>query len=149
MNHSKKWDKKKEEKQLACFECEKTNHYKSDCPIWKSREENNITTSMKHRKGMICIHHLEEDEDSSSSSSISDEEVANICLMARSKQKNSDVSDYDSHYLPIYNELSEALHEIYDDASKYSLKRKIFWDLREKSWNFKMLLGPGKKTIHL
>ena len=38
--------------------------------------------------------------------------------MARNKHKDSDVSDSDSNSLPSYNELSEAFHEMHDDALK-------------------------------
>lgn len=78
----------------------------------------------------------EEDEDSTSSSTSLSDKVTNLCLMARHKKKDAEVSDSDTYYLPLCNELSKAFHEMHDDAlkafKKFPLGRKIFLNFKEK-----------------
>lgn len=66
-----------------------------------------------------------EDEDSSSYFSSSYEEVANFHLMARHRPKDLNVSDFNFHSLPCYNELFEVFHEMHVDALKDFMKTSI------------------------
>lgn len=54
--------------------------------------------------------------------------VANFYLMARHKQKYTEISASDTYYLPLYNELSKTFYEMHHDTLKYFkkilLKRK-------------------------
>lgn len=57
--------------------------------------------------------------------------------MTQNKQKDSEESDYDSHSLPSYSDLSKAFYDMHDDTLKYlkkipSKNQKIL-KLEEKS----------------
>jgi len=72
---------------FTCFECGKQGHIKSDCPIylWKQRVEKKGKKDRKLKKAYIAW----EDNVSTSSDSFSEEEVANVCLVADSKDDSS------------------------------------------------------------
>lgn len=63
-------------------------------------------------------------EKSSSFNTSSSDKVGNLCFMERQRQKNTDVSNSDTHSLSSYNELSKVFHEMHDDALK-TFKKKI------------------------
>src|SRR4051812_39987236 len=61
-----------------CFNFGKAGHYKPDCPYLKKEKEKNQSKS--HNKSKRA--YIAWESDSSSENSSSDEEVANLCLMA-------------------------------------------------------------------
>ncbi|GAV68212.1 hypothetical protein CFOL_v3_11715, partial [Cephalotus follicularis] len=65
---------------IICYECNKPGYYKSDCPRLKNKEQ------MKKRKAMIATW---EDSDESSSDGETQEEVAQLALMAVEEEEDN------------------------------------------------------------
>nr|KYP54101.1 hypothetical protein KK1_000275 [Cajanus cajan] len=82
---------KLEIKDILCYECKKHRHLKANCPLVKKKWSN----KKKSKKSLMATW-----EDLNSESNISDEEVANICLMVdvESNATNIEVNSYSSSY---------------------------------------------------
>ncbi|GAV73878.1 zf-CCHC domain-containing protein/UBN2 domain-containing protein, partial [Cephalotus follicularis] len=83
-------DEEKGKKEIICFECNKPEHYKSDCPRLKKKD------LLKKKKAMISTW---DDSDESSSDEDSSEEVAQLALMAL-EEENDEVT-YDELLLVV------------------------------------------------
>ena len=105
----------------TCYEFDKTEHIKPDCPVLKMKqkleEKNEAEKHMKKTKAYIAW----EDNDSSTSSESdeSTEEENNLCLMARIGSSKSNVSSFNSNDDENnYYELLNAFNELYKEATK-------------------------------
>ncbi|GAV77821.1 zf-CCHC domain-containing protein/UBN2 domain-containing protein [Cephalotus follicularis] len=83
--------------EIICFECNKSGHYKSDCPRLKKKD---LLKKKKKKKAMIATW---DDSDESSSDEDSTEEVAQIALMAleEEEEEESDEVTYDELVLVV------------------------------------------------
>ena len=75
----------KKEKALVCFECKKPGHFKAECPSLQRFKEKD-----KRKAFMSSIWINSSDEEASD-----EEEVANLCLVAREDGEEAS-SDFDS-----------------------------------------------------
>ncbi|GAV88574.1 LOW QUALITY PROTEIN: zf-CCHC domain-containing protein/UBN2 domain-containing protein, partial [Cephalotus follicularis] len=87
---------KKEE--VICYECNKSGHYKNDCPKLKKNKEHS-----KKKKGMMATL---SDNDDSSSDEESDREAANIAFMAIENEEENEVQ---------FSYSLDELQNVYDD----------------------------------
>ena len=103
--------KKKEKKQpIICYECKKSDHFRSECPQLKKGQK-----KFKKKKTMMAIW-------SDSDDSITDEESheeANLYLMV---YKNEVTPKTQNKFT--YDELLEAFHELLNDLKELETKIK-------------------------
>ncbi|GAV83862.1 zf-CCHC domain-containing protein [Cephalotus follicularis] len=86
MSNTKKGETRKHE-DIICYECNKSGHFKSDCPRLKNKAQ------IKKKKAMLATW---EDNDESSSDGWTQEEVAQLALMAiEEEEDNVEVSSYE------------------------------------------------------
>ena len=107
----KKFSKKDSGKNdtLICYKCNKPGHIKPDCPLLKK----------DRNKGKKAMKATWDDDSSSSDSEASNEESANLCLMAKD---DIEVTNLDNIENPSYEELQNVLEEIYEEFEKLGIK---------------------------
>ncbi|KAG6662692.1 hypothetical protein CIPAW_03G261000 [Carya illinoinensis] len=107
----KKFSKKDSGKNdtLICYKCTKPGHIKPDCPLLKK----------DRNKGKKAMKATWDDDSSSSDSEASNEESANLCLMAKD---DIEVTNLDNIENPSYEELQNVLEEIYEEFKKLGIK---------------------------
>jgi len=106
-----------------CFGCGKQGHIKADCPNKESKDKK---SSYKEKKGKSKRAYIawDENEVSSSISSSSEEQKANICLIAEGYDEScssSDVSSCASLNSENYSKLFEAFQETHEEANRLVL----------------------------
>ncbi|CAI8615440.1 unnamed protein product [Vicia faba] len=125
--------KKPNTKDIICYECNEQGHYKSDCPKLQ-REKPKKKFGREKKKSLMATW---DDSDSSEADSESDDERANIALMANISE-DSEASESDSEpdteeVFPNFvvnftkDELAESLNEILE---RYQQIRVKFRDLK-------------------
>ena len=107
----------------TCFGCGEQGHIKADSP---NKESNEKKSSYKEKKGKSRRAYIawDENEVSSLSSSSSEEEKANICLIAEGDDEScssSDVSSCVSLNAENYSKLLEAFQETHKEANRLVL----------------------------
>ncbi|XP_058222936.1 uncharacterized protein LOC131332656 [Rhododendron vialii] len=108
---------------IICYECKRPGHLKSQCP--------EIKKSMKTAKRRAMLAALRE-IDRSSSEENSDQEVANLCLMAHGEEEVNSSDDFDEQFT--YDELLDAFEELHSKFKNLSSKYKSL-----KKTNFSLL----------
>ena len=76
---------------FTCFKCGKQDHIKSECHVYLRKQIAKIKgkKERKQKKAYIAW----EDNTSTSSDSSSDEEIANVCLLADSMDNSSTIEE--------------------------------------------------------
>jgi len=103
----------------TCFGCGEQERIKADCP---NKESNEKKSSHKEKKGKSRRAYIAWDENEVSSSS--EEEKANICLIAEGDDEScssSDVSSCVSLNAENYSKLLEAFQETHKEANRLVL----------------------------
>ena len=109
----------------TCFGCDEQGHIKADCSNKESKEKK---SSYKEKKGKSKRAYIVWDENEVSSSS--EEEKANICLIAEGDDESC--SSCASLNVENYSELLEAFQETHDEANRLVLSNNRLKDLN--SW---------------
>ena len=104
----------------TCFECGKQGHIKFECPIYLRKHvgEKKKKTDRKQKKAYIAW----EDSASITFDSSSDEEIANVCLMAKSMNDSSTSEEIEVN--PDFEELLEAFNEMHKEAQRLVVLNK-------------------------
>ncbi|KAL5191425.1 hypothetical protein HKD37_04G010705 [Glycine soja] len=104
---------------FTCSECGKQGHIKFECPIYlrKQVSEKKGKNDRKQKKAYIAW----EDNASTSSNSSSDEEVANVCLMAKSMNDSSTMEE--TKVNSEFEEVLEAFNEMHEEAQRLVLDK--------------------------
>lgn len=106
------------EKQITCYECGKQGHIKSEC--FQLQNKNKFTKAkgkdQKFSKPMKKAYIAWDENDVSSESS--EEEEANLCLMANSDSNSDTESEVSTTSNPSYEELHDAFNELHDEYVK-------------------------------
>ncbi|BAT84348.1 hypothetical protein VIGAN_04169000 [Vigna angularis var. angularis] len=103
---------------VKCFGCGERGHVKSECPKSKKSEDKKERKFQRKKKAYIAW----EDNASSSTSSSDTEEEANICLMAKSEDTRSQVSD--SSFESSELDLQKAFCELLIESEKLDVAHK-------------------------
>ena len=117
----------------SSIECGKQRHIKANCPTYLKKQQGGDKKrkkSFKKRRAYIAW----DDNDVSSSSDLSEEEEANLCLMADidEDETKSNVSDFSSKSNINYDNLLDVLKELHEEAQRLSfviktLKGLVRW----------------------
>ncbi|KAG6668099.1 hypothetical protein CIPAW_01G148100 [Carya illinoinensis] len=94
---------------LICYKCNKLGHIKPYCSLLKK----------DRNKGKKAMKTTWDDDSSSSDSEASNEESANLCLMAKD---NIEVTNLDNIENPSYEKLQNVLEEVYEKFEKLGIK---------------------------
>ena len=105
---------------FSCFECDKQGHIKYECPIYL-RKQVNEKKGKKDRKQKKA-YTTWEDNASTSFDSSSDEEVANVCLMAKSMDDSSTIEETEVNLE--FEEVLEAFNEMHEEAQRHVVLNK-------------------------
>ena len=95
---------------IICFECKKLEHIKVDCPKLK---KNKKSSKEKFKKFKEAIAAWGESEDDSIDNETSDQEVANMCLVAKEDDINEIHFESNS-----YNNLQDDYNDLYEESLK-------------------------------
>ncbi|GAV73628.1 zf-CCHC domain-containing protein [Cephalotus follicularis] len=99
----------------TCYECNKPDHLKNECPNLKKKEQfKRKNEYFKKKKAMVATW---SDSDPSSSEEESDEEVAHIAYMAIEDDEENEVNFS-------FDELQNAYEKLYDEYENVCLKNK-------------------------
>ena len=103
----------------SCFECGKQGHNKSECPIYHRKHgEKKGKKDRKQKKACIVW----EDSASTTFDSSSYEEIAKVCLMAKSM--NDPSTNEETEVNPDFEELLEAFNEMHEEAQRLVVLNK-------------------------
>jgi len=111
---------------FTCFKCGKQGHIKFECPIYLRKHigEKKGNKDRKHKKAYIAW----EDNASTTSDSFTDEEAANVCLMAKSMDESSTIEE--TKVNSEFEEVLEAFNEMHGEAQRLAiLNKKLKSDL--------------------
>jgi hypothetical protein len=103
-DRSESTSKGKTNKDVTCYECKETGHYRNECPKLKkdsSRRESFKKNSLRTKKGLMATW---DDSESDSSESDADEQ-ANVAFMATTSRNSS---DEESESEEVFTELSRS-----------------------------------------
>jgi len=111
----------------TCFGCGEQGHIKANCP---NNESNEKKSSYKEKKGKSRRAYIagDENEVSSSNSSLSEDEKANICLVA----EGDDVSSCASLSAENYSQLFQAFKETHEEVNRLALSNNRLKGLNNK-----------------
>jgi len=98
----------------TCYECGKPGHMKMDCPNLQSKGAKVEKRYLKEKKGRRAYIAWEDNDMDSSESS--DNEEAQLCLMADNEDSDSEVDSFTSN--TSYDELHDAFIELHNDSLK-------------------------------
>jgi len=101
----------------TCFGWGEQGHIKAECP----NKEGNEKKSSKKGKSKEAYIAWDENEVSSSSSSLSEDEKANLCLMAKGEDDSSSVSSCASLNVENYSQLLQTFKETHEEANRLAL----------------------------
>ena len=135
--HSKRND-------VICFGCSKPGHYKQDCPMSKEKSFN-AKEKKKGKKAMVATW---SDSDDESNKDSSDNEVANLCLMAQEDDDLQEVSSSShcdlNNYEPSYDELEKAFDDLFSESKKLGTKnstlKKLLASMTQEKENIEKAL---------
>ncbi|GAV89359.1 zf-CCHC domain-containing protein [Cephalotus follicularis] len=114
----------KEEKEVICYECNKSGHIRPDCPKYKKKKDK--------KKAMIATW---SDSDDSSLDEIENEEVANIAFMAI--EDDSEVCSSSLNYNDLLSEYNELIDVLNDLNKEYQLFKKMDKDRTKENLELK------------
>ena len=109
-----------EKEHIICFECKKTWHIKIDFPKFRKEKRSSKEKLEKFKKDFVA---WGESEDDSIDDETSDQEVANLCLVAKEYDMNEVHLESNS-----FNDLQDDYNDLYEEflklVSKNSMLRK-------------------------
>ncbi|XP_015571041.2 uncharacterized protein LOC107260814 [Ricinus communis] len=130
----KKLDDAKKES-IICFSCNKQGHIKADCPKLKKYPKEQKKNELKAT--------WDDSSKSKDDNNSSENEVANLCLIAMEEPTNDEVIDSNS---PTYNKLVEMYDITIHKYDKMKLKKKF---IENKANELEKLIDELKKETNL
>ena len=115
-NFNPKKNLKKSEKSSPnprCYECNQLGHMKMKCPTYKNKMEKLEKKSLKEKKAYITW-----EENAMDSSSDSENEVANLSLMARDCESDEKVTSSNLNSSISFDELPYAFNDFHKESIK-------------------------------
>jgi len=124
----------------TCLGCGKQGQIKAECPSKESKEKK--SSKKFEKKGKLKRDYISwhDNDVSSSSGCSSEEEEANLCLMAKDENDTSNVSSCSSVNIENYNKLLEAFKETHEEANRLALLNNRlkglnnWWKTELKHW---------------
>ena len=105
---------------IICFECKKPGHIEIDCPKLRKEKRSSKEKFEKYKKAFAA---WGDSEDDSTDDEASDQEVANLCLVAKEDDTNEVQFESNS-----FNDLQDDYNNLYEEflklISKNSMLRK-------------------------
>ena len=124
----KEKEKRKEKKEIQCYECKKPGHIKYECPTLIKKIEN----FKKKSRAMLATWSDLEDTETNSEVSEGEEDEANLCLMATSEvHSESDEDITDTDMLAEMRKLLKALKKADTKLIKYENEIKALKNEKE------------------
>ena len=124
----KEKEKKKEKREIQCYECKKPGHIKYECPTLIKKMEN----YKKKGRAMLATWSDLEDTETNPEDSEEEEDEANLCLMASSEvhsESDEDITDIDM--LTEMSKLLKALKRADTKSVKYENEIKALKNEKE------------------
>ncbi|GAB2272741.1 hypothetical protein Dimus_038991 [Dionaea muscipula] len=107
--------------EVICYNCQRPGHMAYECPHPKVEKSKNKNLYKGKKKSLLATW-MNQSEDESTDDDSSQNEVANLCFMAKEDSEDEDNEVTNDSYT--FDELLDAFHEMHDVLESFKVKNK-------------------------